>query len=201
LEVSFTVVGGTMGFHLLGEAGQVFEVKRCLLLDPALDHLHQQLRQARKLLPANSERVTLRLDSGGGRHVIVQVAGQQAWNHARDLAAALGEGVVVWWHPEGGVPRAVAGSDDPWPAPVFEQVNPTVAGAVRERAVAAAGQGQGVAWDLYSGIGETTNLLARHWDRVESIELDRRAVELAERRGPVGPRRLTGDVAALLPTL
>lgn len=200
-KVTLTVERGVIGFHRLVEAGGIFEVGRCRLLDPALEELHQLLRQSRELLPANAARVTLRLDAAGGSHVLVQGSGEGGWNRAAELHRALGGSVVVWWHPEGGVARAVAGSDDPWPAAVFEQVNPSVAESVRQLAVAAVGQGQGVAWDLYSGIGETTLLLARHWGQVESIELDRRAVELAERLGPPGPRRLAGDVAELLPRL
>jgi 23S rRNA (uracil1939-C5)-methyltransferase len=48
-------------------------------------------------------------------------------------------------------------------------------------------------WDLYAGIGETTAQLVSRGARVESVELDRRAVAEAEARGPTA-RRLAGRV-------
>ena len=56
-------------------------------------------------------------------------------------------------------------------------------------------------WDLYAGIGETTALLAENGYRVESVERDRAAVELAELLGPDGPRRLSGTVEQHLRSL
>jgi 23S rRNA (uracil1939-C5)-methyltransferase len=88
-----------------------------------------------------------------------------------------------------------------WPATVFEQVNPTVGAEVRQHAVSQLLEGAvagGVAWDLYAGIGETTRLLTEAGCQVESVELDPRAVALAEQIGPAGPRRLAGDVAQRL---
>jgi 23S rRNA (uracil1939-C5)-methyltransferase len=50
-------------------------------------------------------------------------------------------------------------------------------------------------WDLYSGIGETTSALAAHGATMESVESDRRAVALAEVRGPAeGITRHVGTV-------
>jgi 23S rRNA (uracil1939-C5)-methyltransferase len=206
-KVSFTVRGSTIGFHRQGEPGRVFEVRRCLLLEPGLEVLHQRLRAARRFLPALTERVVIRRDADGGRHVVIHTTGGAPWQGAPSLAAALGEGVVVWWHPQDGAARAVAGSDDPWPVTVFEQVHPVMAARVRHEAVErllepVPGSGTpGLVWDLYAGIGETSALLAHRGVAVESVELDSRAVALAERRGPAGPRRLSGDVAECLQRL
>lgn len=218
-KVTFAVRGRVIGLHRRGEAGRVFEVRRCLLIDPALDDLHQQLRSARDVLPADTTHVVLRLDGNGGRHVIVRTGGAVAWTGAGKLAERLDPGTVVWWHPEGGAARALAGSDDPWPAAVFEQVNPVMGARVREHAVAeltrfvigdsrVEGEDSGLlespisnresplrVWDLYAGIGEATAMLADRGMKVESVELDPRAVAIAERRGPAGPRRHVGDVA------
>jgi 23S rRNA (uracil1939-C5)-methyltransferase len=102
---------------------------------------------------------------------------------------------TVWWHPEGGAPRAVAGGLQPWPATVFEQVHPAMGRMVREAALRSLGDVQGKhAWDLYAGIGETTVALLERGATVDSIELDRRAVEQAERLGPAGPKRRVGTV-------
>ena len=52
-------------------------------------------------------------------------------------------------------------------------------------------------WDLYAGIGETTEQLVGRGAVVDSVELDRRAVAEAETRGPAA-RRHTGRVEDLL---
>jgi 23S rRNA (uracil1939-C5)-methyltransferase len=87
---------------------------------------------------------------------------------------------------------------------------------VREFALAGLGSLDGVhAWDLYAGIGETTDRLHGTGATVESVELDRRAVEFAERRWrralhdpdtsqrpePSGVTRHVGKVEDLLPSL
>jgi 23S rRNA (uracil1939-C5)-methyltransferase len=55
-------------------------------------------------------------------------------------------------------------------------------------------------WDLYAGIGETTAQLASGGAFVDSVELDRRAVNEAESRGP-DARRHVGRVEDLLDRL
>jgi 23S rRNA (uracil1939-C5)-methyltransferase len=109
-----------------------------------------------------------------------------------------GSTATLWWQPEGGAPRAVAGSSEAFPATVFEQVHPEMGDAVRAFAIEVLGEVTGrTVWDLYAGIGETTALLARGGARVESVESDARAVAEAESRGP-GARRLTGRVEDVL---
>jgi 23S rRNA (uracil1939-C5)-methyltransferase len=95
----------------------------------------------------------------------------------------------------------VAGAASPWPATVFEQVHPAMGSKVRQAAIAALGPPRvpgEVAWDLYAGIGETTEALAREGYAPESVEIDPRAVALARTRGTAGPRREVGDVAEVL---
>jgi 23S rRNA (uracil1939-C5)-methyltransferase len=95
---------------------------------------------------------------------------------------------VVWWHPEGGAPRAMAGAGEAFPATVFEQVNPVMGDRARAAALEAlAPVGARHVWDLYAGIGETTERLAAAGATVESVESDRRAVGWAENRGPGRP--------------
>ena len=86
---------------------------------------------------------------------------------------------------------------------VFEQVHPGMGDRVREYAVASLGSIAGKhIWDLYAGIGETTLALTAAGATVESVELDRRAVSLAESRGPVyGVTRHAGRVEEVLPRL
>jgi len=200
-KVTFTVQDGVIGYHRQGQAGDVFEVRRCLLMDQKLDGLHQQLRGARDLLPGDVEQVVLRLDGRAGRHVIIRTAGNGAWTDSEEFAARMPPGATVWWHPKGGAPRAMAGSESAWPATVFEQVNPPMAAEIRSRALRLLTRDLApgaVVWDLYAGIGESTAILAVQGYRASSVEIDPRAVALAEERGPAGPDRRAGDVAELV---
>jgi 23S rRNA (uracil1939-C5)-methyltransferase len=86
---------------------------------------------------------------------------------------------------------------------VFEQVHPETGDRVRAHAVTALGDVSGKhLWDLYAGIGETTQALVARGATVESVEVDRRAVALAESRGPsAGVRRVSGRVEDALDRL
>jgi 23S rRNA (uracil1939-C5)-methyltransferase len=164
----------------------------------------QAVRKLRRFLPPTLEQVVLRLDRSGGCHLVLRVGKGEVWSGGPRLGRELQQaGIVatVWWQPQGGAARAVAGAGEAFPATVFEQVNPEMGDRVREFAVQQLGDvsGQRV-WDLYSGIGETTEQLVRRGAVVESVELDRRAVAEAEARGPAA-RRHTGRVEEVLPEL
>lgn len=195
-KITFAVSGGSIGYYRVGDSTRVFDVRDCLVAEPEVRRLHQALRSARSTLPPNATRVVLRRDRDHSLHLVVRTDGAEAWRHGGKLYSRLkaaGVEAVVWWHPEGGAPRAVAGSADPWPATVFEQIHPAMGRLVREAALNALGEVAGLhAWDLYAGIGETTAALHGQGAAVESIELDARAVSYAERVGPAGPRRLAG---------
>lgn len=195
-KVTFAVSRGTIGFYRVGDAERIFPVRDCLLAEAPLRTLFGALRSARNALPRNATRVVLRRDGDGSLHLVVRTSGDEPWRTGAVLHSRLratGLEVAVWWHPEGGAPRVVAGSDDPWPATVFQQIHPAMGQLVREHALAALGPVAGShVWDLYAGIGETTAALCTAGATVESIELDARAVQYAERVGPAGPRRLAG---------
>ena len=198
-KVSFAIADGHLGYHPVGDADRVFDVRECLLAEPALQALFHAVSAARGSLPKGGVRIVLRRDSAEQLHVIVRTGPDvPAWGGATRFDRSLrdaGWQVIVWWHPDGGQPQALTGSDDPWPATVFEQVNPAVGAKVRALAVESLGVTVGVhAWDLYAGIGETTRALLNRGATVESVEHDARAVALAEGVGPSGPRRLAGRV-------
>lgn len=179
---------GRLGFHRAGEAGRVVDLRDCLLAAAPLRALLAALRGARRLLPRTVQDVTLRLDRQGGLHLLVRVTGTTPWAEAPRLHAALaaeGLAVTVWWQPEGGAARTVAGAEEAFPATVFEQVHPVMGDRVRAAAVEALGVVEGRrVWDLYAGIGETTLLLHQRGALVESVERDRRAVAHAEAQLP-----------------
>jgi len=195
-KVTLTVRGDRIGYRRYNDPDDVFDVRECPIAEPAVQQLIAGLRTGRRHLPRDATRVVLRRDRNDGLHIIVRTGEAAPWTGGRALHMhfhSMQLEVTVWWHPEGGAPRAVAGSDDPWPATVFEQVNPAVGRLVREHAVDALGDVSGVhVWDLYSGIGETTAMLAGRGASVESVERDTRAVAAATRVGPVGPLRHSG---------
>lgn len=205
-RVSLAVHGRTIGYHRVGRPGDVFDLVRCAIARPELNALWAALRRRRRLLPTAADQVVLRVDRSGGRHLLVRVKGTEAWIAARELGEALareGIPVVLWWWPEGGAPRTVYGAREAFPATVFEQVHPVMGDRVRAHAITELGDLAGRhAWDLYAGIGESTRTIRERGATVESVEHDRRAVELAEARGPAeGVTRLAARVEAAIERL
>ena len=193
--------GRTIGLHRYGRPGEVFDLEWCHITVPELMQLWQAMRALRPFLPPRPLHIVLRLDRRGGRHVVIQVGAGEVWagfDRLRDELGRRGTPATIWYQPEGGAARAVAGAGEAFPATVFEQVNPEMGDRVRAFALEQLGDVSGErVWDLYAGIGETTTQLIAKGARVESVELDRRAVAEAEARGPAA-RRHTGRVEDLL---
>ena len=205
-RISLAIGGRRIGYHRAGRPGEVFDLDQCAIAREELNRFWAALRTHRRLLPRNGERLVLRVDREGGLHALVRTRGTDAWTGARDLGLALardGVKAMLWWWPEAGAPRVLAGGRRPYPATVFEQVHPAMGDRVRAHAVAELGEVAGRhVWDLYAGIGETTAALAGRGASVESVEVDRRAVTLANQRGPTtGVRRVAGLVEEALPDL
>lgn len=206
VTLAATPKGRRIGLHPLGRAEDVFELARCHIAADSLMELWAVLRDLKGLLAPGLDRLVLRLDRTGGRHVVAQVRGSVVWTRAAELAAQLdrqGQPTTLWWHPERGTLRVMAGprgSAGP-PASVFEQVNPGMGDRVRRYAVSRLGPIAGQrAWDLYAGIGETTVLLAGAGAQVESVERDARAVTHADSTGPSAVRH-AGLAETMVPRL
>lgn len=193
--------GRRIGLHRYDRPGQIFDLVWCHITVPELMSMWKAVRRLRRMLPSNLDQVVLRLDRSGGRHLVLRVGKGEVWSGGQELGRELQrEGVTatVWWQPEGGAARVVAGAGEAYPATVFEQVNPEMGDRVRNFAVQQLGEVAGErVWDLYAGIGETTEQLAGRGALVESVEVDRRAVAEAEARGPEA-RRHTGRVEDVL---
>jgi 23S rRNA (uracil1939-C5)-methyltransferase len=190
-----------IGLHRYTGANQIFDLEWCHITVPELMEVWQALRKLRSFLPRTLHQLVLRLDRQGGRHVIVRVGEGEVWSGGISFQRELqqhGVTVTLWYQPVGGAARAMAGSDEAFPATVFEQVHPEMGDRVRDFALRQLGEVAGrKVWDLYAGIGETTTQLAALGARVESVELDRRAVAEAEARGPAA-RRHVGRVEDVL---
>ena len=187
-RVTLTVGPGRRfaGFHPLDQATRVFPLEHCAIAQPGLMRIWRALRPHLHLVPRTVKSLLLRLDRAGGHHLVLRDEGAQAWDKGPALARAMSDEIrdlSVWWQPPGGAARVTGGGADPFPATVFEQVHPVMGDRIRAYAVRQLGElpGQHV-WDLYAGIGETSEQLLDGGAAVESVELDRRAVELAERR-------------------
>jgi 23S rRNA (uracil1939-C5)-methyltransferase len=193
--------GRKIGLHRYGRPDQLFDLKWCHITVPELMELWQDLRALRPLLPPDLAQVVLRMDRTGGRHVVLRIGPGEVWSGFEELRRELTRrniSATIWYQPEGGVPRAIAGALEAFPASVFEQVNPELGDRVRSFAVQQLGDVAGCrVWDLYAGIGETTMQLISLGATVESVELDRRAVAEAEARGPAA-RRHVGRVEDML---
>ncbi len=193
--------GRRIGLHRYGRPGEVFDLEWCHITVPELMELWQAMRALRRFLPPRLLHLVLRLDRRGGRHVVVRVAAGEVWSgfdRLREELGRRGTPATIWYQPESGPARAVAGAGEAFPATVFEQVNPEMGDRVRAFALDQLADVSGeLVWDLYAGIGETTAQLIVKGARVESVELDRRAVAEAEARGPAA-RRHTGRVEDVL---
>lgn len=187
------------GFHPFDDPVRVFPLVHCHIAAPALMELWRRVAPVLHLLPPDVEQLQLRLDPEGTPHLVVRTPGGRAWSEGKVLGERLGAPGVVWWHPADGAPRVVSGGAEAYPATVFEQVNPALGAAIRGWAVEQLGEVHGrVVWDLYAGIGETSAALHARGAAVESVELDRRAVEMAERRAPGVARRHAGRAEDLV---
>jgi tRNA/tmRNA/rRNA uracil-C5-methylase (TrmA/RlmC/RlmD family) len=144
------------------------------------------IRPALRHLPDAVEGLVLRLDREGGVHAIV-LGGTPPWDPGRFFEAIGLPGMSLWWRPEGGAARVLAGPQRGFPALAFEQINPALANVMRERAVESLGDVRGqTVWDLYGGVGDTARLLAAGGARVWSVDADRNAIAWAESR-PAAP--------------
>jgi len=180
-------VGGSgarrvVGLRRAGDAG-VFALERCEIASEPLNTLWEALRGATAALPEGGDvRVVLRLAAGGALHVLVG-GGEGAWLGAPDLAAAAaaaGLAPTVWWRPEGGAVRRMAGPGADPAVLAFEQANAEVAAVLRADVLAALPPAPARVLDLYAGTGEIGLALAGRGADVVTVESDARAVRRTE---------------------
>jgi 23S rRNA (uracil1939-C5)-methyltransferase len=195
---------GRIGLRRYERPDEVFQLQHCHIAIPELMTLWKELRNAAGLLPTSITKVVLRQDRSARLHVVVRAPSTETWAGGESLCSELarrGQPATIWWHPEGGSPRPVAGESQSYPATAFEQVHPEMGDRVREFALSQLGPVSGrKAWDLYAGIGQSTESLVRAGAEVESVELDRHAVDAAVSTG-VAARRYAGRVEDLIGAL
>jgi 23S rRNA (uracil1939-C5)-methyltransferase len=192
-KITLTVdAGGTRaGFYRVDEATGVFDLERCEIADERLNQAWGALRSAARTWPPAVRQIVLRVGRDGAVHVVFRGPVRP------DLTLLGSVGGFIWWEPPASAPAPVSELPDAAAIPpgVFEQVHPAMGERVRQWALdqLAVGPGQHV-WDLYAGMGETSAALARAGATVESVELDREAVLVAERQPLAGVVRHAGRV-------
>lgn len=196
--------GMTLGLRPYDRANAVFPLADCHITDHRLMELWRELRPHLELLPPRLERLTLRLDREGRRHVIAEAAGAP-WLDAERVRAALPDGasVICWWKPVDGAARIVAGPATGFPATALERVNPEMDRLARRWAVEQLGDvRRQTVWDLYGGFGDTAVLLAERGAEVVSVDADEAAVDWARRREtPAAVRFVAARAEDILATL
>lgn len=169
----FTVTrgaAGTVGFHRLGQPGQIFQLISCPIASPEANALWAAIRGVP--LPAGTERVTVRAGNGEAPALVLHGLEQPPAAELEPLRGALrsaGTSPTLWWQPGRGQLAPLDRTTTA--APAFSQVQPALGDTIREYAVAELGPEPGVlAWDLYAGAGQASLLLAEAGAQVESVE-------------------------------
>ncbi|MCZ6918399.1 MAG: TRAM domain-containing protein [Gemmatimonadetes bacterium] len=201
LAVRETQRGRVIGLHRYAEPGVIFDLEDCLITNERVMELWRAVRPHADLLPSGVEGLVLREDRDGGLHVVARGGGGTPWDVTL-LARRLDPSISIWWQPSDGAARVMSGPQAGFPALAFEQSNAALAGVIRESAVGALGEiRDAVVWDLYGGVGDTAELLARRGARVWSVDFDRTAQEWAARRGSSGIKFILGRVEEVLARL
>lgn len=212
-----TADGVTAGYHRWDEPDRLVDVERCPLAEDPVNRAWEQLRGAwgpgGARLPDGGElRLTIRAGRSGATGVLIEGGGGAA-GAPEELAAAVDDLAGIWWRPDGGELRVLAGAPtlpDRWEGvelelrpETFLQVNREASRALESElddllAERAGGPGGLRLLDLYAGVG----LRALRWAeagassaacerQVGAVETGR---EAAEARGTEVTFR-AGDVA------
>ncbi|HEU4801235.1 MAG TPA: hypothetical protein VFS94_11470 [Gemmatimonadales bacterium] len=181
--------GKRIGLRPLDQPTRAFDLEHCFITSTSLMDAWRVVRAHRELLPADWNRLVLRLDREGHRHLILEADDGTTWRDAPGLAEVLEAEAAPasLWLRSGSSPAHVAGPDSGVAAAAFEQVHPAVAWMARAFALDRLSAGEGdVVWDLYAGLGDTSRALAKSGATVTSVESDPDAVAWAEHHGDDG---------------
>jgi len=193
----------SFGFHRRQPAGSVFPLERGPVAAPVLMEMWQLLRANPDVISQSADRLTLRENWTGGRHLVAHGVAPDGWPKVAACAAmfeSAGMETSVWLIDSGNDPRQVAGPEAKIAGLAFEQINPDMGARVRRDAVARLGSVAGRhVWDLYAGLGQTAGLLAEAGATVSAVELAAEAIRSAPRLA--GGRWFEGSVEDVAPGL
>lgn len=183
------------GLHPFDEPGRVFRLVDCPITHEDVLAVWREIIAASEYLPAEKElRGAVRIDDSGSASFTLE--GGRAWETSAKLFAAVRRLGALWWISDGQVRRQLhtREAENP-PGASFAQVNPAVAGPLRERVLdLALSRNPATAVDAYAGLGETALALAGRGVRVTAIELDADASAWSGARLPSGSHAIAGHV-------
>jgi 23S rRNA (uracil1939-C5)-methyltransferase len=191
------------GLHPFDDPGRVFRLVDCPITHEDVLAIWRDVMTASAHFPAERElRGAVRIDDSGAASFTLE--GGRAWSGSARFFAAVPRLSALWWVPARGRRRELHSrqADSP-PGASFAQVNPAVAGPLRERVIALAlSRRPQTAVDAYAGLGETALELAKRGLDVTAIELDADAAAWSRTRLPPGSQSIAGRVEdALGPAL
>ena len=166
--------GRRIGLHPYDRPDQVFDLAWCHITVPELMELWQAVRKLRPFLPPGGADRTPSGPHGGRAHLVVRVGEGEVWAGVERLRRELerrGVPVTIWYQPEGGAARAVAGAGRPFRLPCSSRsIRKWATGSAPLPWSSSANVSGRRVWDLYAGIGETTAQLVARGAIVESVE-------------------------------
>lgn len=182
------------GLHPFDDPSAVFDLDDCPITDERVMSVWSDLRTAFNYLPDEPElRVAVRLLPGG---VAVVVEGGGAWPQPDRLFESMPSILELWWKPEHGRLRRLAGRDvDSRSGASFVQVNAKVAARLQHHVLdrISAHRPRRVV-DGYAGGGAVALALASRDVTVTAIELDAEAVARFGDRLAAPSRAIVGRV-------
>ena len=198
LAIRRTPAGRRIGLHPFDDADAVFQLDDCPITDERVVAVWRSIFAKADLLPEAADRGAVRILDNGFASVVVE--GDTRWANARDLLEAIPEIESLWWKPENQARRLVAERKSNRGSASFVQVNPAMAGVLREHVFdRIRAHAPRTIVDGYAGSGATAVPLARQGIQVTAIELDSEAAAACAALLPPDSRSLTGRVEDLLP--
>lgn len=193
--------GWVAGLHPYDDPGRVFALADCPITDRRVVSTWREILAASTSFPNESSlRGSVRWTADGPTFVLI---GGRRWSAHSEFFEAVPTLAALYWEPDE-APRVLLGDRRilPSPAASFAQVNPAVAGMVREfvRDAVMSFQPNHVI-DAYSGAGDLAADLVACGVTVTAIELDPDAARWAEQRLPPPSRSIAGKVEQVIPRL
>jgi 23S rRNA (uracil1939-C5)-methyltransferase len=192
--------GWIAGLHPYDDPVGVFQLDDCPITDERVVAVWKDVFKAARHYPEiTSFRASVRVVD---HDAVLVVEGGSRWPDVRHFFDAVPSLAALWWEPEGGPRRVVAGRGAVAAGASFGQINSGVAVALRDYVVARVhAYAPKYIVDAYAGTGDTAVPLAERGATVTAIELDPEAAEVCGRRLPAGSRAVVGRVEDVLPTV
>jgi 23S rRNA (uracil1939-C5)-methyltransferase len=198
LAIRRTPSGHRFGLHPFDDADAVFQLNDCPITDERVVAVWRSIFENAALLPEGADRGAVRILDTGFASVVIE--GDTRWPKPAALLEAIPAIESVWWKPDNQSRRLVAETTRTRGSASFVQVNPAMAGVLREHVFdRVRAYSPRTVIDGYAGSGATAVPLAKQGIHVTAIELDADAAAACGALLPAESRSLSGRVEDLLP--